>query len=51
MRCTFCSLVHKNTTRHQSWIDYQTCRVCYFILDGFSWNSNYLKEYWGSNHD
>jgi len=51
MRCKLCDLSHKNTARHQSWMEYQTCRACYSIMDIFSWNSNYLKDYWEPNHD
>jgi hypothetical protein len=50
MRCKLCDLPHKNITRHQSWIEHQICRSCSYVLDVFSWNSNYLKEYWGVGH-
>lgn len=46
MRCKICDLPHKNIARHQSWIEHQICRSCSYVLDIFSWNSNYLKEYW-----
>ena len=51
MRCKLCNLPHKNTSRHQSWIEYHVCRACYSILDVFSWNSDCLKEYWEGKHD
>ena len=47
MRCNLCNSTHKNTSRHSSWLEYQMCRACSYALDIFSWNSNYLKEYWG----
>lgn len=46
MRCKLCNSTHKNTSKHQSWFEYQVCRTCSYVLDVFSWNSNYLKEYW-----
>jgi len=46
MRCRICDLVHKNTKRHKSWISYQVCRTCLFLLEIFSWNNNFLKEHW-----
>jgi len=50
MRCKLCDLSHRNTSRHQSWIEHQVCRACYSVLDIFSWNCNYLKEYWEINY-
>ena len=46
MRCKICSLKHKNIKRHESWVQFQVCRICAYFLDLFSWNGNYLKEYW-----
>lgn len=50
MRCKMCDLPHKNIARHQSWIKHQVCRTCSYVLDVFSWNTNYLKEYWEIRH-
>lgn len=50
MRCKLCDLPHKNIARHQSWIEHQIYRSCCYVLDVFSWNSNYLKEYWEVGH-
>jgi len=46
MRCKICSLKHKNTKRHENWIQFQVCRICAYFLDLFFWNGNHLKEYW-----
>jgi len=46
MRCKICQMPHKNTSRHETWIEHQDCRICSYILGIFSWNGNYLKEYW-----
>jgi len=46
MRCKICELAHKNTSRYELWLDRRVCRICGNVLDLFSWNSNYLKEYW-----
>ncbi len=46
MRCKICELPHKNTSRYELWIERQVCRLCGNLLEFFSWNSNYLKEYW-----
>ena len=46
MRCKICSIPHKNTSRFQLWEDVQVCRLCSSICDYFSWNGNYLHEYW-----
>jgi len=45
MRCKICQIAHKNTSRFQSWEE-QVCRYCGVICDYFSWNGNYLHEYW-----
>ena len=49
MRCKICQTSHKNTGRFQSWEE-QVCRfcgsICDSICDYFSWNGNYLYEYW-----
>jgi len=50
MRCKLCDLPHKNTSRCVSWIENQMCRTCSYVLELFSWNSNYLKEYWEIDH-
>jgi len=46
MRCKLCSTPHKNTNRYKSWNESQVCRTCSCVLEFFSWNSNYLHEYW-----
>lgn len=46
MRCKICQVPHKNTKRFQLWEDTQVCRFCSSICDYFSWNGNYLHEYW-----
>ena len=46
MRCKICELAHKNISRHELWIELQVCRICGNLLDYFSWNGNYMKEYW-----
>jgi hypothetical protein len=46
MRCRICQIPHKNTSRFQSWEEEQICRICNGICEYFSWNGNYLHEYW-----
>ena len=46
MRCKVCEIPHKNTSRHELWIERQMCRLCGNLLELFSWNGNYLQEYW-----
>jgi len=46
MRCKICDIPHKNTGRHELWIEQRICRICAQILDLFSWNGNYLQECW-----
>ena len=46
MRCKICSSAHKNTARNQLWNEQQVCRFCGEICDYFTWNGNYLHEYW-----
>ena len=46
MRCRICEISHRNTNRYETWTRYQVCRGCYFILEIFSWNTNYLDKYW-----
>ena len=46
MRCKICSSPKKNLVRFQIWEDQQVCRTCSGICDYFSWNGNYLHEYW-----
>ena len=46
MRCKICELPHKNTSSHKLWLERQVCRPCGNLLEYFSWNSNYLKNYW-----
>ncbi len=46
MRCRVCGIPHKNTSRHELWIERQMCRLCGNLLELFSWNGNYLQEYW-----
>ncbi len=50
MRCKLCNIAHKNTARHTSWIQFQVCRRCYFFMDIFSWNTNYMQEYWETSY-
>ena len=45
MRCKICQIPHKNTSRHQSWSEQRSCRVCYNLCEYFSWNGNWLTEY------
>ncbi len=45
MRCKICQLPHKNTSRHELWVEFQVCRECSFILEVFSWNGANLSEY------
>ena len=52
MRCKLCETPHKNRGKSPLWLEFQVCRACSYVLDVFSWNANYLKEYWGlSDHD
>lgn len=46
MRCKLCEIPHKNRGKSPLWIEFQVCRACSYVLDVFSWNANYLKEYW-----
>jgi len=46
MRCKLCDYVHKNTGRHEIWVEKQVCRVCSYILEIFALNNNRLQEYW-----
>jgi len=46
MRCRICNLPRKNFNRHDLWIEHQVCRMCQRLLEYFSWNNNFLKEYW-----
>jgi len=46
MRCRICSLPHRNIRRHELWIEEKLCRMCQRILEYFSWNNNFLHEYW-----
>ena len=46
MRCRICELPHKNCNKYVLWIEFQICRICAYFLEIFSWNNNYLDEYW-----
>jgi len=46
MRCKICDIPHKNTSRHQLWLEKHVCRICGSMLEFFSWNGNYLDGYW-----
>jgi len=46
MRCKICGLPHKNISRHELWIERQVCRICAYLIEIFSWNNNYLQQYW-----
>jgi len=46
MRCRICNSPHKNIGSKRNWIEFQLCRVCSQLIEYFSFNSNYLKEYW-----
>ncbi len=46
MRCRLCELPHKNTRSRVNWEENQVCRTCYYFLDYFSLNCNYLENYW-----
>jgi len=46
MRCKICELPHKNTSRYDLWIERQVRRPCGNLFEYFSWNGNYLHEYW-----
>jgi len=46
LRCKICELPHRNTSRYELWLERQVCRLCGNLLEYFSWNSNYLKDYW-----
>ncbi len=46
MRCKICEIPHKNTSRHENWVEYGVCRGCSFVLEMFSWNGYNLGEYW-----
>jgi len=46
MRCKICESVHKNTNRHELWIERQVCRACAGLFELFSWNDNRLIDYW-----
>lgn len=46
MRCRICDLHHKNTGKRRIWEEYCVCRICAYVLDIFSLNHNYLREYW-----
>ena len=50
MRCKICQIPHKNTSRFQLWEDLQVCRLCSNVCDYFSWNGNYLQEYWSKRN-
>jgi hypothetical protein len=45
MRCKICDKPYKNTSRYKIWED-QFCRLCSSLCDHFSFNGNYLKDYW-----
>ena len=45
MRCKICDRPYKNTHRYKIWED-QFCRICSSLCDYFSFNGNYLKDYW-----
>jgi len=46
MKCRICDSNHKNTSRYQLWLEHKMCRACYYMIEIFSRNGNYLKEYW-----
>ena len=46
LRCKICEFPHKNTARCALWLERQVCRICGNLLELFSWNGNYLKDYW-----
>jgi len=46
MRCKICDLTHKNSKRYESLYEMQLCRECSQTIEIFSWNGNYLQEYW-----
>ena len=46
MRCKICQIPHKNTRKYQLWVEQQVCRFCGDLCEFFSWNGNYLHEYW-----
>ena len=48
MRCKICEIPHKNTAKYDLWLEHKVCRVCGSLFDLFSWNGNYLVEYWRS---
>lgn len=50
MRCKICDISHKNTSKHDLWLENQVCRICGHIMDLFTWNGNNLKEYWRYIH-
>ncbi len=51
MRCKICLIPHKNAGRYNQWSEFQVCRLCFGILDYFSWNGNRLKEYWEAENE
>ena len=46
MSCKICDIPHKNTGRHDLWSQKQVSRVRGILIEHFSWNGNYLPEYW-----
>lgn len=46
MRCRLCDIPHKNAGNRSNWIELRLCRICFQIMDLFSYNSNYLTDYW-----
>lgn len=46
MRCKVCETPHKNIGKSPLWLEFQVCRQCSYLFDIFSWNANYLQEYW-----
>jgi len=49
MRCRLCEIPHRNVGNRANWIEYHVCRTCMQILGYFSYNSNYLLEYWDAS--
>jgi len=51
MMCRICSIPHKNTNRHELWRESKMCRICNGLLEFFSWNHNFLQQYWKNKGD
>ncbi len=45
LRCKICDTTYRNTGQKTTWKEYQTCKVCLYLIEIFMWNGNRLNVY------